>query len=163
MDLVTEKLKEVGASFAELKVRLQAALAAELARVVAAAVQDVVQTVLHQGAGEFRTTEYPAAPAWQEPVDPWADEPWPTPPPPGYLPSGNSTAVLALAAGAAVTQWWARRTGRVAAAAGLGLAVAMLGSFGPTGRAALAVVAAAADLVSVPQLLSTAAGRLGRR
>jgi hypothetical protein len=51
----------------------------------------------------------------------------------------------------------------VAAAAGLGLAVVLVGSFGPAGRAVLTVVAAAADLVSVPHLLSTAAGRLGRR
>ena len=70
---------------------------------------------------------------------------------------------LAFAAGAAVTRWWARRTGRVAAAAGLGLAVATLGSLGPAGRAALAMIAAAADLLAVPDLLSAAADRLGRR
>jgi hypothetical protein len=168
--LITEKLQEVGVSLAELKTRLQVALAAELGRVVADAVRDVVQAVLRQGADEVRPPPYPTTPAWTDPGDRWADDrdPWGSPdypprPAPDGLGTANAHAALALAAGAAVTQWWARRTGRVAAAAGLGLAVALLGSFGPAGRAALAVIAAAADLVSVPELLSTAAGRLGRR
>ncbi len=173
MSIVTDKLSEVAGTLADLKDRVWVALAGELARVVADAVRDVVHTMLRHDGPESPSRPPPAGRVWHDPVDPWADdpEPWssvtaPTPirtdspsRTPGLLPD----AALALAAGAVVTRWWARRTGRVAAAAGLGLAVAGLGVLGPIGRVVLAVVTAAGDLLAVPDLLQSAAGRLDRR
>jgi hypothetical protein len=177
MPLLTDKLTELAGTLADLKDRVRTALAGELARVVADAVRDVVQAVLRRepDAGPAGGGYEPVGRSWHEPIDPWADDrdPWETTGPTvGYRPvperpprsAGlNPDATLALAAGAAVTRWWARRTGRLAAAAGIGFAVATLGSFGPVGRAALAVIAAAADLLAVPDLLSAATSRLGRR
>jgi hypothetical protein len=172
--LVTDTLTELAATLTDLKDRVRVALAGELARVVADAVRDTLQTVLRREPGGAVPSSVPTARSWHPPGDPWADdqsgwEPGSSLPndPAGAVRTGGAgfdpTAAVALAAGAGVAQWWARRTGRLAAAAGFGVAVAVFGSFGPTGRAALAVLAAATDLLAVPDLLTAAAGRLGGR
>jgi len=173
--LVADTLIELADTLSDLKDRVRVALAGELARVVADAVRDTLQTVLRREPGGAIPSSSPTVRPWHAPTDPWADDPS------GWESAGSSpddavsaagtagqagfdpTAAVALAAGAGVARWWARRTGRLAAAAGLGLAVAALGSFGPAGRAALAVLAAATDLLAVPDLLTAAAGRLGGR
>src|SRR5262249_4846553 len=130
--LVVDTLTELAASLADLKDRVRLALATELARVVADAVRDVVQTVFRRepdGAIRSGGSEA-AAPSWRTASDPWADESagWETTGhtgayspdfvrPSSERPDVNPTAAVALTAGVEVARWWARRTGRLAAAA----------------------------------------------
>src|SRR5947208_292544 len=128
MTLVTEKLRDLASTLADLKDRVRAALAGELAKIVAEAVRDVVHTVLRREprpAPRPTWSGYAAPSSYRDPPDPWADDPWedrPTPvyapasPTPPVAPAVRPEATLAAAAGLAVARWWARRTGRLAAA-----------------------------------------------
>ena len=80
MTLVTDKLRELAGTLAELKDRVRVALAGELARVVADAVRDVVQTVLRRDSARVPQSPHygdPTPREWREPADPWSDEPDP--------------------------------------------------------------------------------------
>jgi hypothetical protein len=67
----------------------------------------------------------------------------------------------AVAAGVYVARWWLVRSGKLLAAAGLGLTVGLLGVIGgPVARTAVAVLAAAADILGAADALGNGAARL---
>src|SRR6478672_7353610 len=74
--LVTDTLTELAATLTDLKDRVRVALAGELARLVADAVRDVVQTVLRREPGDAipHTVPYSTTRPWRPPADPWADD-----------------------------------------------------------------------------------------
>ena len=68
---------------------------------------------------------------------------------------------ITVAAGVHVARWWLKRHGTVLAAAGLGLGVGLLGVIGgPVIRTAVAVLAAAAELMIVTDALGDGVHRL---
>ena len=177
--LVADKLRDLGRMLADLKVRVRAALATELGRHVAAAVEDVVRamiagrTPLH-GPMSYRADRVgPSQPwtddGWDRPGDPWAADPdrdeydhdaGSEPPVPSPAGSGLAAAV---AAGVFAARWWLARRGTVAVAAGIGLAVGLLGVLGgPVARTTVAALAAAADLLAATDALGGGAARLDR-
>ncbi|HEY2784544.1 MAG TPA: hypothetical protein VGJ05_06160 [Fimbriiglobus sp.] len=184
-NLVTDKLRDLAAVLADLKDRVRIALAGELARAVADAVRDVVQTVLQREAVPGRDRSRPSysyAPPdrWSDPRDPWTEErvDWEGPPDPhplsgdetgrGCRPRGVTAQVSRFlgptgSVAVRVARWWADRTGTYGVAVGLGIAVVAAGAYGgPAVQAVLAALAAATDLLAVPDLLAAGAERLGR-
>ena len=176
--LVADKLRDLGRVLADLKVRVRAALATELGRHVATAVEDVVRAVIagrplvsvpesyrgyHPGSDRSRADD-----GWDRPGDPWAADPDRdgydpddgSEPPVSTTPAGSGLAA-AVAAGVFAARWWLARRGTLAAAAGLGLAVGLLGVLGgPVARTAVAALAAAADLLAATDALGCGAARL---
>lgn len=168
--LVTTRFHRLAESLAELKVKARAALATELAGAVGTAVRDVLVVALLDRLIVPPRTSPPLRAvwrggeddrergAWGESRDTWADpddgtrdrtparygraEPEPVP------------AVLtaaALAVGVNVGRWLARK-GTVVTI-GFGLLATTLGlAGGPVARAALAVIAAATDILAEPAL-----------
>ncbi len=182
---MTDKLRDLAAVIADLKDRVRVALAGELARAVADAVRDVVQTVLQRESVPDRdrtraSYSYPSSGRWGEPRDPWAEEQerWEDPPDhrplsreesgTEYWPRGATARVSRFlgptgSMALRVARWWAERTGKFAGAFGLGFAVVFAGAYGgPAIQAVLAALAAATDLLAVPDLLAAGADRLGR-
>ena len=179
--LVTEKLRTLAGVLDDLKERVRAALASELARAVSAAVRDVVQAVMTGRPGPVRhplddpyrrTPHHP----WRgEDRDPWDDDDrdrWdedrddpdatvePTPSCDPDVP-GRPAVTAAVAAGAHVARWWLARRGTWLGAVGLGLAVAVAGlTGGPAARIGLGVLAAVADLVTATNALGGGAAAL---
>lgn len=181
--LVTTRIHRLADSLAELKVKVRAALATELASAVGTAVRDVLVVALigrlvlpsraassPPRSGSWRDDGYDRErDAWGEPRDPWADpddsdtrdrvparygrderyerdEPEPTPVVP---------AAAAVAVGVNVGRWWLARKGTVAAAVGFGVLATALGlAGGPVARAALAVLAAATDILTAESALA---------
>jgi hypothetical protein len=174
--LVTTRVHRLADSLAELKVKLRAALATELAGAIGTAVRDVLVVALidrvvlparasppHQRPGGWREDGYDRErDAWGEPRDPWDDpddydrgraparyeraEPAPMPAVP---------AAAAVAVGLNVGRWWLAKKGTVAAAVGLGVLATGLGlAGGPVARAALAVLAAATDVLTAESALA---------
>ena len=180
--LVTQRVHRLAGSLAELKIKVRAALATELAGAVGGAVRDVlvaalIDRVLVNSArpvtrpptsrpGGWREDEYEDRDRWGEPKDPWADtddydtrshtparygrddrdEPAPT--------SAVPTAA-ALAVGVNVARWWLARQGTLTAAIGFGVLATALGlAGGPVAGAALAVLAAATDVLTAESVLA---------
>jgi hypothetical protein len=175
--LVTTRFHRLADSLAELKVKLRAALATELAGAVGTAVRDVlVVALIDRVVLPARASSPPPRPGgwredgydrdrdtWGEPRDPWTDpddsdardrvparyereEPEPTP----VVPTA-----AAIAVGVNVGRWWLARKGTVAAAVGFGVLATGLGlAGGPVARAALAVLAAATDLLTAESALA---------
>lgn len=171
--LVTRRARRLADSLGDLKVRVRAALATELAGAVGLAVRDVLAAALVERAlaparaptaphfGGWREDGYGDRDRWGEPGDPWADpdddgtryraparcerdEPEPAVP-----------AAAALAVGVNLGRWWLARQGTVPGAIGLGLLAGALGlAGGPVARAALAVLAAAADVLTAESALA---------
>jgi len=174
--LDTARVHRLADSLADLKVKVRAALATELAGAVGTAVRDVLVVALidrlaapprpsaqgrpggWRGHGDDRDRD-----TWGEPRDPWADpdeygwdqplarcepdEPRPVPVAPA----------AAVAVGVSVGRWWLARRGTVAAAIGFGVLATALGlAGGPVARAALAVLAAAADVLTAESALARA-------
>jgi len=172
-NLVTDKVRDIGDSLADLKVRLRLALAGELAQLVAQAVGDVVRTLVagRTGVGEFRP--HRVSPAGRE-ADPWdAEEDEEFDDARRYeidereeaveagAPAGAAAAPVAIAAAVHVVRWWLGRRGNLITAIGAGLGVGLLGVAGGTVvRTALAILTAAADLLSVTDGLDASAARL---
>ena len=175
--LVRRQLADLAAFVSNLKERVRVAVAGELSRAVGDAVKEVVGAVL-AGRVLAPARSGPRGPwtgrddrddGWGRPRDPWADDrddddpdreerdDRAAGPPPG------ARVTAAVAAGAAVARWWAGRTGGgVLAAAGVGLGVGLLGLLGgPLARTAVAVLAAAADLLAASDALGAGAARLG--
>jgi len=167
--LVTNRIHELSESLVELKLKVRETLATELATAVGSAVRDIIVVAMvdriinpsprnpttspHSG---WRKDRYDR---WGEPKDPWAeaddyDRPG-TPAryelderddeePPPALPT-----TAALAIGVNVGRWWLARNGATHTAVGLGVLATALGfAGGPFTRAALAVLAAATDLLT---------------
>lgn len=174
--LVTTRCHRLADTLAELKVKLRAALATELAGAVGTAVRDVlVVALIDRLTLPARTPPSPLRPggwredgydrdrdAWGDPRDPWDDpgdydrtraparyervEPAPMPVVP---------AAAAVAVGLNVGRWWLAKKGTVAAAVGLGVLATGLGlAGGPVARAALAVLAAATDVLTAESALA---------
>ena len=171
--LVTQRVHRLADSLAELKVRVRAALATELAGAVGGAVRDVlvaalVERVLTAPApsphpGGWRDDGYEEPDRWGEPRDPWSD---PDDDPRTHARYQHAErddmertpavpAVAALAVGVNVGRWWLARRGTVPVAVGFGVLATALGlAGGPVARAALAVLAAATDLLTAESALA---------
>jgi len=167
--LVTNRIHKLSESLVELKLKVREALATELATAVGSAVRDIIVVAMvdrminpsprnpttspHSG---WRNERYDR---WGEPKDSWAeaddydrpgtharyelDERDDEEPPPA-LPT-----TAALAVGVNVGRWWLARNGSTHTAVGLGILATALGfAGGPFTRAALAVLAAATDLLT---------------
>jgi hypothetical protein len=177
--LVTARVHRLADSLAELMVMVRAALATELASAVGTAVRDVLIVALIDRLvapprtssmlprpGGWRDDEYDRErDAWGDPRDPWAD-------PDDYDARGRTPArydrderaepepthvvpAAAVAVGVNVGRWWLARKGTVAAAVGFGVLATALGlAGGPVARAALAVLAAATDVLTAESALA---------
>lgn len=170
--LVTRRALRLADSLADLKVRVRAALATELAGAVGLAVRDVLVAALVERAltaparhpRGWREDGYGDHDRWGEPRDPWADpgdyDPSDRPPArSGYDPCHEPVPAVptaaALAVGVNLGRWWLARRGTVPGALGFGLLTAILGlAGGPVARAALAVLAAAADVLTAESALA---------
>ena len=175
--LVTQRVHRLADSLAELKVRVRAALATELAGAVGGAVRDVLVAALVERVltapvrapapsphpGGWRDAGYEDRDRWGEPRDPWAD---PDDDPRTHARYQHAErddmertpavpVVAALAVGVNVGRWWLARRGTVPAAVGFGVLATALGlAGGPFARAALAVLAAATDVLTAESALA---------
>lgn len=177
--IVSAQLRGLAGTLAGLKERVRAAVAGELGRAVGEAVRQVVQAVAAD------RLEPPAPPrpsrwdddrddtdGWDRPGDPWRrddghgdeDDGFRAPArprAPGAAPPAGAT--VPAVAGALVARWWVSRRGTPLSAAGLGLGVTLLGALGgPLARAAVAVLAAAAEVLTAADALGAAGARLAR-
>ena len=170
---MTQRAHRLADSLGDLKLKVRAALATELAGAVGTAVRDVLVVALVD-----RMIAAPTRPGgwrddgadrdrdrWGDSRDPWAD-------PDEYdarerIPARYAhdtheeddpvpaVQTAAVAVGANVGRWWLARNGSVAAAVGLGVLATGLGlAGGPVARAALAVLAAATDLLTAESALA---------
>jgi hypothetical protein len=182
--LIRQQVGTLAGVLADLKARVRVALAGEIARAVAGAVEEVVRAVV---AGRREPVRPAPAPAsyrpppthWDDGDDGWgrARHPWddrdrddwddgqparPGPVPPD-APTPPPAVPTAVAAGVHVARWWLARRGNLVAAAGAGMAVGLLGlAGGPAVRTAVAALAAVADLVAATDALGDGAARLAR-
>lgn len=181
--LIRQQVRTLAGVLADLKARVRLALAGEIARAVAGAVEEVVRAVVAGRREPVRPTPAPASfrptpgrwddgdDAWDRARDPWDDRddwddgrparPAARVPPDDPAPPAAPAVPAAVAAGVHVARWWLARKGNLLAAVGAGLAVGLLGlAGGPTIRTAVAALAAAADLVAVTDALGDGAARL---
>ncbi len=177
--LVTQRFHKLSDSLVELKGKVREAMATELAGAVGTAVRDILVVVILDRiintprsstrpplprSGGWREDEYERD-RWGEPKEPWSDpdecdrdrthgkyerderdEDEPTPAVP-------TAAVIAV--GVNVGRWWLARKGTVPTAIGIGVLATALGlAGGPFARAALAVLAAATDLMTAESALA---------
>lgn len=180
---VTRQCHRLAESLADLKAKARAALATELAQAVGAAVRDVLVVALVDRLVVPGRTLPPHAPSshrtrvwddeddrgpgrWDGPRDPWdeddsfedrdrapiraaRDEP-----------NGSESlpavpVAAAVAAGVNVGRWWLAKRGTTGTAVGLGALATGLGlAGGPVARAALAVLAVAADVLAAESALA---------
>ena len=178
--LVATRFHRLAGSLTELKVKVRAALATELASAVGTAVRDVLVVALIDRlvapartvpprVERWRDDEYDRdRDAWGEPRDPWADPDdydardrtparyeRPERDEPEQMPIVPAAAAVAV--GVNVGRWWLTRKGGVAAAVGLGVLATGLGlAGGPVARAALAVLAATTDVLTAESALARA-------
>ncbi len=169
--IVTQRCHRLAGSLAELKIKVRTAMATELAAAVGLAVRDVlivalIDRVLTTSArsGGWRA-EDEERDRWGDAKDPWADpddETRDSTPvryeheesdemnPPPAVPTAAAVAV-----GVNVGRWWLAKKGSVPAAIGFGVLATGLGlAGGPVARAALAVLAAAADILVAESALA---------
>ncbi len=179
--IVTQRFNKLADTLADLKVKVRTALAAELASAVGIAVRDILVVAMIDQM--IATPSRPATRTppshtgwrddegerdrWGEPKDPWAD--------PDedevhrdrmYSRSGYrerdeevSTPTVptaaAIAIGVNVGRWWLARRGTTVSAIGIGVLATALGlAGGPFARAALAVLAAATDVLTAESALA---------
>ena len=176
---ITRRAHRLADSLCVLKLKARAALASELAGAVGTAVRDVLVVALVDRLvvpAPARPPYQPARPgggredgydrdrdAWGDPRDAWADDSddrdHPLAPPArdrdGAEPAPEVPSAAAVAVGVNVGRWWLARRGSVGAAVGLGVLAAGLGlAGGPVARAALAVLAAASDVLTAETALA---------
>ena len=169
--IVTGRCHRLADSLSELQVRVRTALATELAAAVGAAVRDVLVVALAD-----RLVVPPRPAGWREDdgdherdqwgyhKDPWdeSDDPrdrvrsrYEAEEPDEVDTTPAVPAAVAVAVGVNVGRWWLARQGSVPAAIGYGVFAAGLGlAGGPVARAALAVLAAASDLLVAESALA---------
>jgi hypothetical protein len=174
--LVTQRVHQLAGSLAELKIKVRAALATELAGAVGLAVRDVLIVALidrivtspttSPRSGGWRDDEDEERDRWGEPKDPWADpdeyETRSRHRTPGRyaheeevdrMPTVPTAAAVAV--GVNVGRWWLARRGSVPAAIGFGVLATAVGlAGGPVARAALAVLSAATDVLTAEAALA---------
>jgi hypothetical protein len=179
--ILTTRCLRLADSLAELKIKVRVALATELAGAVGAAVRDVlvvalVDRLIAPATASRTRPSAPRVPGWRDdgndpardewgtPRDPW-DEPdedrartpsrYARDEPEEVEPVPAVPAAAAIAVGVNVGRWWLAKKGTVAAAVGLGVLATALGfAGGPVARAALAVLAAASDLLAAESALA---------
>jgi hypothetical protein len=177
--LVTQRFHRLADTLTELKVKLRAALATELAGAVGNAIRDVlVVTLLDRlvGAppripsttarsGDWREEYDRERDRWDEPRDPWDDTEYDrggdsrTRPTHNAHPAAETRSVVpavgAVAIGVNVGRWWFTRQGSVFTAIGLGTLATALGLVGgPVARAVLAVLATTTDVLTAEAVLA---------
>jgi len=171
--LVTERVRNLAGTLAELKVKVRTALATELATAVGTAVRDVlVVTIIDRMVSmPSRTpTKQPGSPGWRDDdhddrwgtaKDPWSDDDeFRGHAPVRYDPDEEEPMPLlptaaVVAAGVNVGRWWLAHNGTVGTAVGLGVLTTALGlTGGSVARAALAVLAASTDLLTAETALA---------
>jgi hypothetical protein len=175
--LVTRRVRQLADTLTELKIKVRAAVATELAAAVGNAIRDVlVVTLLDRLAAGSRSTpsttrsrdwrdeEYDRErDRWGEPRDPWADdydrdrEPirYDLDEPEDEQPAPTVPAAAAVAVGVNVGRWWLLKNGSLAAALGVGLVATTLGLVGgPAARAILTVLTAATDVLTAESILA---------
>jgi hypothetical protein len=180
--ILAARCHRLAESLAELKIRVRAALATELAGAIGSAVRDVLVVAL---VDRLVTPTRPAVtrPPVHRPTG-WRDDefdhgrerdewgyvkdPWDEPDEDRRTPARYSLdepeeaeampavpAAAAVAVGVNVGRWWLARKGTVGAAVGLGVLATGLGlAGGPVARAALAVLAAATDVLAAESALA---------
>ncbi|QDU21728.1 hypothetical protein [Urbifossiella limnaea] len=179
--VVRTQLTGLAATIAGLKERVRVAVAGELGRAVSGAVQQVVQAVVSGRADPPPSRHAPQRgwddaeeddARWGRPRDAWDEDrdeddgydrerQRATPVRPDESPDAIPAVTTAVAAGLYAAKWWVGRKGTLLAAAGLGLGVGLLGVLGgPVARTAVAVLAAAADLLAAADALGDGAARL---
>lgn len=169
--LIRAQLTRLAATVADLKARVRLAVAGELGRAVGDAVYQVVRGAV---AGRLdpprrRDTRWGTADdgRWDDADDAWDDpgaDDADVPPGGGGGAPTPAGVAAAVTAGVAAARLWAARTGRLAAAAGVGLGVGLLGVLGgPVARTVVAVLAAIAHLLAAAAALGGAAARLDPR
>lgn len=181
-ELVTDQLRHLAGTLAELKGRVRRAVAGEVGRAVAEAVGEVLVAAL---AGPLPAgVAWPGRPAGYGPLRPggYASDGWDDPDSPGWdpeyaqlrraqasgstgepNPAAESIAPAALAVAVAAGRWWLARRGSPWGAAGAGLAAgAALVAGGPMARTALAVLLAVHRLLAATDALGDGAEALDR-
>ncbi|MBP3957841.1 hypothetical protein J8F10_21520 [Gemmata sp. G18] len=176
--ILTTRCHRLADALAELKGNVRAALATELAGALGTAVRDVlVAALVDRLVAPTRSVPVRTPPGtagwrddededrWGGSKDPWADpddeprdrfrsryepeEPDDVGTPPAV------PAAAAVAVGVNVGRWWLAKKGSVPAAIGFGVLATGLGlAGGPVARAALAVLAAAADILVAESALA---------
>ena len=181
--VVTEQLRHLAGTLADLKGRVRQAVAGEVGRAVAEAVGEVLVAAL---GGQLAAPKWAGRPAR---YDPYADrgygpDGWDDPDDPGWDPGyarlrrpaadpqpgddpalarDESLAPAALAVAVAAGRWWLARKGSPWQAAGAGLAAgATLLAGGPMARTALAVLLAVHRLLAATDALGDGAEALDR-
>ena len=179
--IVTQRFNKLAGTLADLKVKVRTALATELASAVGIAVRDIL--VMAMIDTMIATPPRPTARTplsrsgwhddegerdrWGEPRAPWGDHDEDeeyldrTPPRSGYrncdeeAPTPRVPTAAAIAVGVNVGRWWLARKGTTASAIGVGVLATGLGlAGGPLARAALAVLAAATDVLTAESTLA---------
>jgi hypothetical protein len=179
--LLTRRVRQLADTIAELKVKVRAALATELAGAVGNAIRDVlVATMLDRLVGVAQPAHSPSRERnwrdgeyeydcereqWDEPRDPWAEggdrdrlqtryelgEPVEEKSP------ATIPAAAAVAVGVNVGRWWFLKKGSLVAAVGVGAIATTLGlAGGPVARAVLTVLTTATDVLAAETILARA-------
>jgi hypothetical protein len=177
--VMTDQLRQLAGTLADLKGRVRRAVAGEVGKAVADAVAEVLAAALGGPAAAPAWAKQPARygpyatrpDAWDDPEDPGWDpeyarlrrqpmEPGPAEPTPA---GGESLTPAALAVAVAAGRWWLARKGSPWQAAGAGLAAgATLLAGGPMARTALAVLLAVHRLLAAADALGDSAELLDR-
>jgi len=180
--LVTERFYKLAGTLAELKMKVSAALATELATAVGTAVRDVLVVAMLD-----RLVVTPARTATRAPISEpggWAEgddhDRWDSSRASGsdyydthyertstryereedeeraeVEPTPAVSAVTAVAVGVTLGRWWLARKGGLLTAIGAGVLATAVGlAGGPIARAALAVLAAATDVLTAETALA---------
>lgn len=180
--IVTRQCHRLAESLGELKAKVRAALANELAGAVGTAVRDVLVVALIDRLCTPPRTVSPRPPSsrpmsWRDDEDGrerdewgYVKDPWDEPDEdrdraplrsaradPDDVERRPVVPAAAVAVGVTVGRWWLARNGTVAAAVTLGVLATGLGlAGGPVARAALAVLAAAGDVLAAEAALGRA-------
>jgi hypothetical protein len=177
--MVTDQLRHLAGTLADLQGRVRRAVAGEVGKAVADAVAEVLVAAL---GGQVAATAWTARPARYNPYAGRRDA-WDDPDDPGWDPEyarlrratagssadehpksdGDPIAPAALALAVAAGRWWLARHGSPWGAAGAGLAAgAALVAGGPLARTALAVLLAVHRLLAATDALGEGAEALDR-
>jgi hypothetical protein len=177
--VMTDQLRQLAGTLADLKGRVRRAVAGEVGKAVADAVAEVLAAALGGGVAATAWAGRPGRydpyagrrDAWDDPEDPGWDPDYarlrrrPADSDDGEPPTagGESLAPAALAVAVAAGRWWLARKGSPWQAAGAGLAAgATLLAGGPMARAALAVLLAVHRLLAATDALGDSAEVLDR-
>jgi hypothetical protein len=175
--VITDQLRQLAGTLADLKGRVRQAVAGEVGKAVAEAVGEVLAAAL--GGHLAAVPKWDGRPAAHDPYRPggYGRDEWDDPDSPGWDPSyarlrrtpatasgdepgpaAETIAPAALAVAVAAGRWWLARRGSPWQAAGAGLAAgATLLAGGPMARTALAVLLAVHRLLAATDALGDGA------